>query len=80
MWQRDQVVSISARDGRFELDFQPCKVNLTHTLGTPSGHSQTTVDLPFRLVERGDGELKLAGVRAGGGSVLEVWGGELARE
>ena len=28
----------------------------------------------------GDGELKLAGVRAGDGGVLEVWGGELARE
>ena len=32
------------------------------------------------MEERGDGELKLAGVRAGGGGVLEVWGGELARE
>ena len=30
--------------------------------------------------ERGDGELKLAGVRASGGGVLEVRGGELARE
>ena len=30
--------------------------------------------------ERGHGELKLSGVRAGSGGVLEVWGGELARE
>ena len=30
--------------------------------------------------ERGNGELKLAGVRAGGGGVLEVRGGELVRE
>ena len=30
--------------------------------------------------ERGDGELKLAGVRAGGGGVMESWGGKLARE
>ena len=26
------------------------------------------------------GELELAGVRMGGGGVLEVWGGEVARE
>ena len=32
------------------------------------------------MEERGDGELKLAGVRVGGGGVLEVRGGELARE
>ena len=32
------------------------------------------------MEERGDGELKLASVRAGGGGVLEVWGGELVRE
>ena len=30
--------------------------------------------------EWGDGEFKLVGVRAGGGGVLEVWDGELARE
>ena len=30
--------------------------------------------------ERGDGELKLVGVRAGGCGVLEVWDGELERE
>ena len=30
--------------------------------------------------EWGNGELKLAGVRAGGGGVLEVRGGELVRE
>ena len=32
------------------------------------------------MEERGNGELKLAGVRAGGGGILEVWGGGLARE
>ena len=32
------------------------------------------------MEERGDGELELAGVRVGGGGVLEVWGGEVARE
>ena len=32
------------------------------------------------MEERGDGELELAAVRAGGGGVLGVWGGELARE
>ena len=31
-------------------------------------------------MERDDGEPKLAGVRASGGGVLEVWGGKLARE
>ena len=30
--------------------------------------------------EQGDGELELAGVRVGGGGVLGVWGGEVARE
>ena len=30
--------------------------------------------------ERGDGELELAGVRAGGGGVLEIWSGEVVRE
>ncbi|XP_039815094.1 translation initiation factor IF-2-like [Panicum virgatum] len=30
--------------------------------------------------EQSDSELMLAGVRAGGGGVLEVWGGELPRE
>ena len=32
------------------------------------------------MEERGDGELKLAGVRAGGGGILEVWGRELVSE
>ena len=30
--------------------------------------------------EQGDGELKLAGVRVGGGGVLVVWGGEMVSE
>ena len=30
--------------------------------------------------ERGDGELELTGVPAGGGGVLEIWSGEVARE
>ena len=32
------------------------------------------------MEERGDGELELACVLVGGGGVLGVWGGELARE
>ena len=32
------------------------------------------------MEERGDSELELAGVRAGGGGVLEIWSGEVARE
>ena len=32
------------------------------------------------MEERGDGELELAGVWAGGGGVLEIWSGEVARE
>ena len=39
------------RGGRFWIEIQPCKDNLVHTSGTPSGHSQTTVDLSFRLVD-----------------------------
>ena len=30
--------------------------------------------------ERGDGELELVGVRTGGGGVLEILSGEVARE
>ena len=32
------------------------------------------------MEERGDGELELASIRVGGGGVLGVWGGEVARE
>ena len=32
------------------------------------------------MEERGDGELELTGVPAGGGGVLEIWSGEVARE
>ena len=32
------------------------------------------------MEERGDGELELAGVRAGGGGILEIWSSEVARE
>ena len=32
--------------------FYPGQVDLTHTFGTPSGRSQTTVCLSFRLVDR----------------------------
>jgi hypothetical protein len=35
-----------------ESNFNPCKVNLTHTLGTPIGHSEATVCLSFRFVEQ----------------------------
>ena len=40
------------RGGRFWIEIQPCKGNLAHTSGIPSGHSQTTVCLSFRLVDR----------------------------
>jgi hypothetical protein len=35
-----------------ESNFNPCKVNLTHTLGTPTGHSEATVCLSFRVMEK----------------------------
>jgi hypothetical protein len=35
-----------------ESNFNPCKVNLTHTLGTPTGRSEATVCLSFRVVEQ----------------------------
>jgi hypothetical protein len=35
-----------------ESNFNPCKVNLTHTLGTPIGRSEATVCLSFRVVEQ----------------------------
>jgi len=35
-----------------ESKFNLARINLAHTSGIPSGHSQTTVDLSFRLVDR----------------------------
>jgi hypothetical protein len=35
-----------------ESNFNPSKVNLTHTLGTPTGRSEATVCLSFRVVEQ----------------------------
>jgi hypothetical protein len=35
-----------------ESNFNPCKVNLTHTLGTPTGRSEATVYLSFRVMEQ----------------------------
>jgi hypothetical protein len=32
---------------------QPCKVNLTHTLGIPTGRSKATVSLIFRVMDQG---------------------------
>ena len=37
---------------QFEPNFNPCKVNLTHTLGAPLGHSQATVGFTFRFMDR----------------------------
>ena len=34
-----------------ESKFNLARINLAHTSGTPSGHSQTIVDLSFRLVD-----------------------------
>jgi hypothetical protein len=36
----------------FESNFQPCKANLTHTLGTSNDDSEATVCLSFRLVDQ----------------------------
>jgi hypothetical protein len=46
--------SLNLREKRTipESNFNPCKVNLTHTLGTPIGHSEATVCLSFRVVEQ----------------------------
>ena len=38
---------------QFEPNFNPCKVNLTHTLGIPLGHSQATVGFSFRFMDQG---------------------------
>jgi hypothetical protein len=34
------------------IEIQPCKVNLTHMLGTPKGRSEATVCLSFWLVDQ----------------------------
>jgi hypothetical protein len=46
--------SLNLREKRTipELNFNPCKVNLIHTLGTPTGRSKATVCLSFRVVEQ----------------------------
>jgi hypothetical protein len=45
--------SLNLREKRTILNriFQPCKANLTHTLGTPKGRSEATICLSFRLVD-----------------------------
>ena len=43
-----------------ESKFNLARINLAHTSGTPSGHSQTTIYLSFRLVDR----VTLPGYRA----------------
>jgi hypothetical protein len=53
MWQRDQAVSTIVRSGRFWIEFNLARVNLTHMLGTPKGCSEATVCLSFRLVDQG---------------------------
>ena len=37
---------------KFELNFNPCKVSLTHMLGVPTSHSQETVCFSFRFMDR----------------------------
>jgi hypothetical protein len=36
-----------------ELNFNPCKVSLTHTLGTSNDRSEATVSLIFRVLDQG---------------------------
>jgi hypothetical protein len=36
-----------------ESSFKPCKVNLTHTLGTSKDRSKATVSLIFRVMDQG---------------------------
>jgi hypothetical protein len=44
--------SLNLREKRTILNqIQPCKVNLTHTLGTSNDDSKATVCLSFRLVD-----------------------------
>jgi hypothetical protein len=53
MWQRNEAVSISARNGRFWIEFHNlARANLTHTLGTSNDCSEATVCLTFRLVDQ----------------------------
>jgi hypothetical protein len=49
-----EISSLNLRERRTILNriFNPCKVNLTHTLGTPTGRSEATVCLSFRVVEQ----------------------------
>jgi hypothetical protein len=45
--------SLNLREKRTILNrIQPCKVNLTHTLGTPKSRSEATVCLSFRLMDQ----------------------------
>jgi hypothetical protein len=46
--------SLNLREKRTILNriFNLARINLTHTLGTPKGHSEATVCLSFRLVDQ----------------------------
>jgi hypothetical protein len=48
------ISSLNLREKRTILNrIPPCKVNLTHTLGTPTGCSEATVSLIFRVMDQG---------------------------
>src|SRR6185369_3596312 len=53
MWQRNQAVSIFARNGRFKNRISNlARVNLTHMLGVLSSHSQSTVGFSFWFIDQ----------------------------
>jgi hypothetical protein len=54
LYVAEGISSLNLREKRTipESNFNPCKVNLTHTLGTPTGHSEATVSLIFRVIDQ----------------------------
>jgi hypothetical protein len=51
--RRNKQSQFSQETDDSESNFNPCKVNLTHTLGTPIGCSEANVCLSFRVVKQG---------------------------
>jgi hypothetical protein len=48
------ISNLNTRERRtIWTEFQPCKVNLTHTLGTSNDDSEATVCLSFQVVDQG---------------------------
>jgi hypothetical protein len=55
LYVAEGISSLNLREKRMipELNFNPCKVNLTHTLGTSKDRSEATVSLIFRVMDQG---------------------------